>query len=96
VISGRNVPALVQRPKILSNKTIVQIKFSADDSPSVRIYVGDAIEGHRVGTVAAILWEISFRVGLEALQVLLRKQIDTSRHSIESCTGPHLSSGARR
>src|SRR6202040_939798 len=40
------------------------------DSPSVRIYVGDAVERHRVGTVTAILWDILFRASLEALKVV--------------------------
>src|SRR5712672_2233313 len=61
-IGRRNVPALVQRPKVVGEVVIIQIEFALDDRPSRWINVGNAVYRHSVGTVTAVLRKIFLRV----------------------------------
>src|SRR5262249_1042344 len=40
------------------------------DGPAIRIDIGDAVEGHRIGAVPAVLREILLGVSLETLLIL--------------------------
>jgi hypothetical protein len=53
----------------LSNITVVQVEFSVDDCPAMRVYVGDTVKRHRVCAIAPILWKVFLRRGFEAVQI---------------------------
>src|SRR6266851_1504041 len=57
---------------MISEKVVIQIEFAIDDRPSGRIYVGDAVDGHRVRAIAAVLRKVLLRVGSETREILRR------------------------